>query len=523
MQAGKAQATEGSSGWLRREGALVGALLVGLLLRTLQLAHQSPTDDEWHALVMSATAGLAQILTSFGGSDHSIPMTAYFEVVADTLGLSDLTLRGPMVAGGMLLILAVGLIGRRALGSSVGDVAAWLVALSPFLTFFSRFARPYALTTLLVFVALAALVRFAEEGRRRSAAVYIGAAILASWFLLSSLPALLAPLGWLGWRRLRTGRGPGVPALLTLGAAVGGGLGLLLAPALFGDWSSLSGRFGQGHFDLGLQFVALRVLLGLCEGWLVVPLLALCAYGLRVQLRSAPDWGALSLVVLVAQWLATTWVLPPRGDIFARYALPILPFALGWLASALHDLKGRAGAWLVPAFLLVLFAAGPFPRLARRIDDWFTNRLLIELLGGAELFARTVRAEPGFYATLEGLEPGSLILIEAPVPLPFVSNAMPVYQGRHRQRTRIGIVSAPDWHPPVEQLRYGYPYSSGQVIWLEDVRRGAGQGDYLVLHKDLVREATARAVPLGPFRARLEERLGAPCFEDELVVVFDLR
>ena len=513
----------GFSSWLRREGALVGALLVGLFLRTVQLGRQSPADDEWHALVMSASAGMKEILTRFGGSDHSIPMTAYYELVADTIGLCDVTLRGPMVVGGLLLVLAVGLVFRRALGRSVGDLAAWLVALSPLLTFFSRFARPYILAGVLGFVALASLMRFAAEGRRRHACAYVGTALLASWFLLSSLPALLAPLGWLAWRRLRGAAGPSVTRLVVLGALVVGGLGLLLAPALLGDWSSLSGRFGQGRFDLRMQLVALRVLLGLCEPWLVVPLVALAFHGLRVQRRGAPDWAALGLVVLVAQWCATAWVLPPRGDIFARYALPILPFVLGWLASAIVDLGRRAGSWLAPVALLGLVVAGPFPRLPRRVDDWFASRLLIELLSGAELHARTVRSEPGFYATLDGLEPDSVTLIEAPVPLPFVSNAMPVYQGKHRQRTRIGIVSAPDWHPPVEQLRYGYPYSSDQVIWLEDVRRGRGQGDYLVLHKDLVREATARDVPLGPFRARLEERLGMPLYEDELVAVFDLR
>lgn len=523
MQASDATGTGGISAWFRRESALLGALAVALFLRTFQLAHQSPADDEWHALVMSASAGLREILTSFGGSDHSIPMTAYFEVVADTLGLCDVTLRGPMVVGGMLLVLAVGLVFRRALGRGAGDLAAWLVALSPFLTFFSRFARPYVLAGLLGFLALAALMRFAAGQRRLHAALYVGAALLASWFLLSSLPALLAPLGWLAWRRLKTGAGPSVARLVSLGALVAGGLGLLLAPALLGDFDSLSGRFGQGRFDLGMQLVAVRVLLGLCEPWLVVPLVLVAAHGVRVQLREAPEWAALGLVVFAAQWCATAWVLPPRGDIFARYALPVLPFVLGWLASGLVALRARSGAWLVPAALLVLVAAGPFPRLPRRIDDWFASRLLIELLSGADLHARTVRATPGFYATLDGLEPGSVTLIEAPVPLPFVSNAMPVYQGRHRQRTRIGIVSAPDFHPPVEQLPYGYPYASEQILWLEDVRRGAGQGDYLVLHKDLVREATARAVPLGPFRARLEERLGAPCFEDELVAVFDLR
>jgi len=523
MQVSDGPRASGLGGFLRREGVLLAALVVALVLRTWKLADQSPADDEWHALVMSASAGMREILTSFGGSDHSIPMTAYFELVAETLGLCDVSLRAPMVVAGLLLVLSIGIVFRAAFGRPVGDLAAWLAALSPFLTFFSRFARPYVLAGLLGFLALAALMRFAAHGRRRDAALYVCAAVLAGWFLLSSLPALLAPLGWFAWRRLRSASGPSLASLVTLGALVLGGLGLLLAPALLGDWNSLSGRFGQGRFDLGLQLVAVRLLLGLCEPWLVAPLVLLAALGLRAQLRSTPTWAALGLVVFVAQWCATAFVLPPRGDIFARYALPVLPFVLGWLASGVDTLRARTGTWLAPAALFVLVGAGPFPRLPRSIDDWFASRLLIELLSGAELHARTVRAEPGFYATLAQHEPGSLTLIEAPVPLPFVSNALPVYQGRHRQHTRIAIVSAPDWHPPVEQLRYGYPYASEQIVWLEDVRRGAGQGDFLVLHKDLVREATARAVPLGPFRARLEERLGAPCYEDELVVVFDLR
>jgi hypothetical protein len=514
---------------LRAEWSLACAFLVGLVLRVVHLRAQILADDEWHALVKSGEDGLAGVISSFGGSDHSIPVAAWFEVLATTIGLTDVAIRAPFLLAGLATILVLPLLLRRAAGRLEGDIFAWCLALAPILVFFARFARPYAVTCLAACVALWALHVWARDGRARHALAYVGCAVLASWLLLASLPFVGAPLAWLAWRRIRGRAGPRLGALVGLGAAVGGTVLLLLVPALVRDHASLSSRVGMGELDWGMHLEALRILLGTESGWTALALGALAALGLRRQLRDAPAWTAIALTAVLAQWLVTAWVLPIRAMTFARYALPVQPLLLWWLACGLAAVLGgvartRAAGLLAPALAVGLYLAGPLPLLWRWPDNWFATRLLIELGSTLERHRILVREVPAFYRELAALPPGSVTLIEAPVPIPLVSNPMHHYQGIHRQWMRLGLTSGKDWRPPYEQLAYGAGYRSPNVVYLEDVRRGAGQGDYLVLHKDLRVEAFAReSIVLGPWEAHFRALLGAPVYEDALLLVFDLR
>jgi hypothetical protein len=527
--AGEHHGRPGAFRVLAREWPLVSAFLVGLALRVVHLRAQILTDDEWHALVKSGDDGLWGVLASFGGSDHSIPIAAWYELLAATFGLTDFAIRAPFLLAGLATLLVLPLLLRRAAGRVEGDLFAWCLAVSPVLVFFARFARPYAITCLASCLALWALHVFARHGCRRHALAYVGCAVVASWLLLASLPFVGAPLLWLAWRRIRGHGGPSVGMLVGLGGAVGGTVLLLLVPALVRDHANLAGRMGQGELDPGMHLEALRILFGAENGWVALGLGALAALGVARQLRAAPEWTALALVAVLAQWLVTAYVLPIRALTFARYALPVQPLMLWWLACGIGGLFGglarrRAASLLAPALGLALYAAGPLPRLWRHPDNWFANRLLIELADSLERQRVMVRTVPAFYRELAALPPGSVTLIEAPVPIPVVTNPLHHYQGIHRQWTRVGITSAPHWRPPYEQLAHGAGYRSPGVVYLADVRRGAGQGDYLVLHKDLRTEARAREnIVLGPWEAHFRAQLGAPAYEDELLLVFDLR
>ncbi len=64
----------------------------------------------------------------------------------------------------------------------------------------SRVVRPYAITTLLVFVALIALYRWWTQTtqRRRWAVIYVACAAAAGWLHLITLPFLLLPFVYFG-------------------------------------------------------------------------------------------------------------------------------------------------------------------------------------------------------------------------------------------------------------------------------------------------------------------------------------
>ena len=74
---------------LRGNLTLLGAVLVGAALRAYQLPGQILVDDEWHALHKAIHSSYAEILTSFGAADHAIPITLYYKLATDTVGLSE--------------------------------------------------------------------------------------------------------------------------------------------------------------------------------------------------------------------------------------------------------------------------------------------------------------------------------------------------------------------------------------------------------------------------------------------------
>jgi predicted membrane-bound mannosyltransferase len=169
--------------------ALVGVTLAAVFAAWLRLFHldrQVPVDDEWHAIHKLMSASYGEIFRSFGFADHSIPLTLLYKAMANTIGLDEIDMHALQVACGVgLVVFSAWLAWRATTSAGVAVLFAFLLANAPLQVLYSRFARPYAIATLLEVLALAALWRWRE---RPSPA--LGAAICA----LTALTAWLHPL-----------------------------------------------------------------------------------------------------------------------------------------------------------------------------------------------------------------------------------------------------------------------------------------------------------------------------------------
>src|SRR5215471_16666047 len=74
------------------------AMLAAVFLRWYQLGIQVILDDEWHALNKLLGADFEGIATSFGYSDHSIPLTLYYRFLLLHGGLTEWVMHVPMLA-----------------------------------------------------------------------------------------------------------------------------------------------------------------------------------------------------------------------------------------------------------------------------------------------------------------------------------------------------------------------------------------------------------------------------------------
>jgi len=181
----------------------------GVWLRLDQLGSQLLLDDEWHAVYRVVHDTPAAVFLDFGHSDSSIPLTLLYLFESRVFGLSEIGMRWPLVAASIAtLVLFPGYAARR-VGDAEALLFAALLAISPLLYFFSRTARPYALTLLLVYVAHVAFRRYATGACRGwwALALYAACATLAAWLHPVVVPFVVSPFVPLAWTLLRNPSG----------------------------------------------------------------------------------------------------------------------------------------------------------------------------------------------------------------------------------------------------------------------------------------------------------------------------
>lgn len=518
-------------------------LLAGAWLRYYQLGLQVLVEDEWHAVHKILNAGFAEIFTSFGRSDHSIPLALYDRWLMQHGGLTEWTMRMPMFISGIALLAVAPLLLRRDADRATRALWVGLLAVSPLLVYFSKIARPYSITVLAASIAIIAVRRWRRDGGMAWAAAYVVGASLAAWLHPVTLGFTLLPLAYYGIAAIRDALKRDRAQLLRLmmiTIALAGILAALLGPPLYHDWDAMAAKTGEHAITAQSVYRTSLMLAGTGSPLVLIVVVALTAYGTLVLWRRDRE-GALFFTFLIAgYWLlvaasGATWIEHPLVQ--ARYVLIVLPFLLFATATGAIALA-RLASWpaIVPVTLialpLALLALGPLPP-----SFYYPNQFL-----GHERFQYDYdesknpyvtlapkRNMPAFYDQLARLPPASVTLIEAPWNLESQFNPLPFYQQRHRQLVKIGMVDG-----VCGERSFGeYPESARglrmrHMVHLSNVLRGKRYGaDYLVVHK--IPWTIAPGVPptqwpdMGRCLPSISERLGPPLFDDDQIAVFDLR
>lgn len=340
------------------------ALAAGVFVRAWQLDRQILLDDEWHAVNKLLRATDAHdIATHFGLADYSIPLTLFYRFLYQHGGLTDWGMRAPMLLAGIGLLLAAPAFTRTLLPLATRVLWVALMAISPLLTYHTRTARPYAITTFLCFVAIFAFRRWwlaagnaqiesdsldldrqsRVARRRRSpttspralswrsissrfyfrfersrprgerrwgwALLYLAATFLAGWLHLIALSFALAPFLYYGFVTLGDLAGAATRVagwrrlrdLVVLGVATTLPLAAALLPPLINDAASLAAKTGTDTATLASFYRTLLICFGIASPWLLALAGVLAALGVRSLWRRERDLTRyLAFVVLVA-------------------------------------------------------------------------------------------------------------------------------------------------------------------------------------------------------------------------------
>jgi hypothetical protein len=283
---------------------------------------------------------------------------------------SDDFLRARVVVAllSLLALPATWLCARRLLGPAAANLATALVATSVLTSWYATEARPHAA---LAAFAVASVAAALELQRRGGWALYLATGVLAGLAIatLQSGLACLLPLAVAYLRRPRELRRR---ELAQVGAALLAALALAwpFYPFLFarprpvgpGTPAGATGFFGHdlwlGSFD-GQGFARLARALWNYDTLTALALLAAALLWLRAR-RPLSDWA----------WIAGAFVLPYLvvfglyRHTFARFALPLLPFAaIG--AASLFERIGRARIRALACTGFALLAALPCLALVR--------------------------------------------------------------------------------------------------------------------------------------------------------------
>lgn len=522
---------------------LVGlAVVIGAALRLYDIQSQLLIDDEWHSLNFVIGKTYRTILSTFDPYDNSSPiLNVHAAWLHRTFGWSELTLRAPSLLAGIasLLVFPAGV--RRLVGERAAVLFAFLVALSPFLVFYSRMARAYSPLALLGFTACLAWLEWMETGHQRYATgfvvlslgaigLHLSAAIAVFTFMgIAAGAALLERRGGERWPRLRIE--PEIGSVLRIGAILAALTAVILVPAIAASarlpwWSSsLSWKILPG---------AASLLAGTASPWLTCAFLAATAVGLAALARERTLLAA-SIVGMALAYTVVVAVSRPKGIdhavVVLRYAMPLVPFVLLLAACGfdrgLARLEARIGprsrrfvpGMLVIAGFALLFLAGPLPETYATTNN-FTNHSTFQ--GSYERHSwersearhiypdRVVRASEvaAFYLAIAA-DPAVDTIIEYPYDICNYNNVFYFFQHFHRKRViggyssdprlvRARIRLSPDSPPGTFQVgmlpadlilaRLNDPsrLAFRNMVDVGDAEKLANSGaDYLVLHRSL--------------------------------------
>ena len=372
-------ASDGSAivGWWPRPRVVLACIVAaGAALRIYRVDALSLWLDEG-ITVHVARLGWATVLGLHGPYETHPPF--YFVLVKFvTLAVPELhAARLVSVVAGTATIPVLYTLGTRILGTGPALVASAALALSPLHIWYSREARMYALSMLLVTASYLALVAFYRSPRRLSAVVYGVLVLLAMYTNYGAIFTLVPQLAWLFMAVRRHGRAgltiwgagvvaavaylPWLPALLDTTSRLGTGRQSYLGVSFEKVWASLvslAGVGGAGSYFWGSQPTP-------WERWswapaillpaLVLTGLAAAAVLARRRASLAVVAGFLPGTVVVAAILSL--VSPGYADRTVLAGVVGWTLALGALVSGRLPIGLKAAGWggaIVVAFTSLL-------------------------------------------------------------------------------------------------------------------------------------------------------------------------
>lgn len=525
---------------------IILAFVIGAFLRLYLISEQILLDDEWHGLAYVIDNSFSYLFTHASWTATCIPLNLYRKFLLHSFGWSEIILRLPSLAVGILGLGVFPILLKKIFNPRVAIIFAFLLAISPFLTFYSRVCRPYSIVVFFGFLSILAIYLWASGGQRKYAVLYVVASVLSIYFHLFAAVIVLTPLGYVFLVKIMhklTGSNnnqyrivPGLLELTLAGTGIAILLSILVLPSLVLSSMGTTLRADQITFKSLVGFACM--LSGTANKPIVVLFLGLLGFGQVLLLRKLRLLGGIFFSTLV-MCLAVLWITGPYGVhmpiTISRYIIPVFP--LGYVLVALgvdripryfqsfEFMKGCSYSSvlinIIPAaLLLVLFFSGPLTKIYAWPNNFTNHPAFYEsyepitweqaYTSDMEMGVGIAKSDmPRFYQHLAG-QADAAAIIEYPMEIGGDYNFYYFYQHFHKKAVFAGYIIRPDImgyttkrNEPETELRHfataGF-YADLALCSINDTSKLAlknmvdmmdinaikkSQADYIILHKNL--------------------------------------
>ena len=534
-----------SLAWMCLIGA---AVLIGAYVRLDQVLSQVLIDDEWHAVHRLLRSTPAAMYLDFGFADYSIPLGILDWYEARWIGLSEISMRAPMMLSGLATLVVLPLYVARRLSWAAAALFAMLIAISPLLVIYSRMARPYAITLLLAWVAHAVFQRYcaATRGAIAAGVVYGAATVGAIWLHPIIAPFALAPFLWGAFAQRHAApavRRRQLIRLTMLALPTGAFTAALVLPPFIANAHSLAGKTGVDAPDLGTLVGVWYAWLGTPSTGAVVLCIALAAYGARDVWRALPEarTGVLGVLLTLLAVLATRpmWSFHPIA--LARYLLPFVPLLLLAVAAGAIRAARRASAAPIALRKGLAIGIGVLPCVALAVESPLQQLLrhpnshTVHLVYHFDFrpamnpylqYMEGIPLSP-FWAGLAVSPAGSVRVAVAPFHFESYNWDAPRWERQSRQAVLPGYLTGLCVDKRAGEVPLDPAFRFRNAVHLADGGALARRRiDYVVWQKPYVRVIDNRPEAIGADVAQCEAALrstfGSPAFEDSTLIAFRL-
>ncbi|MCK4752404.1 MAG: glycosyltransferase family 39 protein [Planctomycetes bacterium] len=458
---------------------IIVASVVGTVLRLYMISQQMLLDDEWHGLNYTFNNTFRYIYTHFAGiGATSIPMNLYHLFLLKVAGWSELSLRAPSLAAGIFSLIAFPVLVKRISNCRTTIIFVFLLAISPFLIFYSRNCRPYSVVVFLAFISILSLYLWVTGQGRKFAVIYVIAGVLAVYFHLFAIIAVVVPLGYIFAVKLIQKSGhldsqrlrivPTLPAFALVAAGTVILLAVFLMPPLMQGPTHLPAKAGEMTVESLAGFASM--LSGTANRYIVILFLGLLVFGLVRLLKQKPLLAGVFVSTAILYFAALVITRPDSIHapiVISRYVIPLFPISfllvaigvesiLGYLQST-AVMKSRGydivSNLIIAIFLTTLFFKGPLAQTYACPNN-FTNHSAFqesyETLNWQQSYTSDIASGfimkeenlPSFYSWLLK-QPNITAIIEYPMDIIDHNNYLYYYQHFHKKRVLVGYITDP--------------------------------------------------------------------------------